>query len=48
MSQYTPMYKAAEYPAIARGITREEYGEAVRAATEAGLTNLEIQGYWFL
>jgi putative pyruvate formate lyase activating enzyme len=45
MSQYTPMYKAQEYPAIARRITREEYAEAVRAAREAGLTNVEIQGY---
>ena len=48
MSQYTPMYKAHEYPAIARRITREEYSEAVRAAREAGLTNVEIQGYWSL
>jgi putative pyruvate formate lyase activating enzyme len=48
MSQYTPMYKALEYPAIARGITLEEYGEAVKTALEAGLTNLEIQGYRFL
>jgi putative pyruvate formate lyase activating enzyme len=48
MSQYTPMYKAFDYPAIARRITREEYVEAVRAAIEAGLTNLEIQGYWLL
>ena len=43
MSQYRPMYKAHEYPAIARRITREEYGEAVRAAREAGLTNAETQ-----
>jgi putative pyruvate formate lyase activating enzyme len=45
MSQYTPMYKAHEYPEIARRITREEYSEAVRAAREADLTNVEIQGY---
>jgi putative pyruvate formate lyase activating enzyme len=45
MSQYTPMYKAHEYPAIARRITREEYSQATRAAREAGLTNVEIQGY---
>jgi len=45
MSQYTPMYKAHEYPAIARRITREEYSEAIRTAREAGLTNVEIQGY---
>lgn len=48
MSQYTPMYRALEYPAIARGITHEEYRAAVRAAVEAGLTNLEIQGYRLL
>jgi putative pyruvate formate lyase activating enzyme len=44
MSQYRPMYRADEYPALARRITREEYREAVEAAREAGLTNLEIQG----
>ena len=48
MSQYTPMYKALEYPAIARRISREEYSRALRAAKEAGLTNLEVQGYWLL
>jgi len=45
MSQYTPTYKAHEYPAIARRITREEYSEAIRVARQAGLTNVEIQGY---
>ncbi len=45
MSQYTPTYKAFDYPEISRRITREEYGEAVRWAQEAGLTNLDIQGY---
>ena len=44
MSQYRPMYKAFEYREIARGITRQEYSEAVRWAKEAGLTNLDIQG----
>jgi putative pyruvate formate lyase activating enzyme len=48
MSQYSPRYKALEYPAIARPITREEYSEAVSTAVEAGLTNLEIQGYRYL
>jgi putative pyruvate formate lyase activating enzyme len=48
MSQYTPMFRAYEYPAIARSITREEYSEAVCAAEEAGLTNLEIQSPWYL
>ena len=45
MSQYTPMYRAFEYPGISRRITRKEYAEAVERAGEAGLTNVEIQGY---
>jgi putative pyruvate formate lyase activating enzyme len=44
MSQYTPVFKARQYPDIARRITREEYREAVRCAEEAGLTNLDVQG----
>jgi putative pyruvate formate lyase activating enzyme len=48
MSQYTPMYRALEYPTIARRVTREEYVEATEAAKNAGLTNLEIQGYRYL
>ena len=47
MSQYTPMYKAFEYSEISRRITRKEYGEAIRWAKEAGLTNLDIQGLYF-
>jgi putative pyruvate formate lyase activating enzyme len=45
MSQYRPMYKALDYPEIARRITREEYREAVRHARELGLTNLDVQGW---
>jgi putative pyruvate formate lyase activating enzyme len=44
MSQYRPMYKAFDYPKIARRITRKEYADAIRWAREAGLTNLDIQG----
>jgi putative pyruvate formate lyase activating enzyme len=47
MSQYHPFYHACDYPEIARRPTREEYGDAVEWALEAGLTNLEIQGYRF-
>lgn len=49
MSQYRPVYKAFDFPEIARKITREEYADAIRWAKEAGLTNLDIQGYpsWF-
>ncbi|MDI7267522.1 MAG: radical SAM protein [Myxococcota bacterium] len=45
MSQYQPVFRASEYPEIARRITREEYDVVVRAARDAGLTNLDIQGY---
>lgn len=45
MSQYRPLYKAFDYPKISRRITLREYAEAVFWAKEAGLTNLEIQGY---
>jgi putative pyruvate formate lyase activating enzyme len=45
MSQYTPVYKAKNYPEIARRITREEYHEAVEYAKAKGFTNLHIQGY---
>ncbi len=44
MSQYQPAYRAGEFPAIARRITREEYEDAIRWAREFGLTNLDIQG----
>ncbi len=44
MSQYTPVYKAKEYPDISRRITADEYRDALRYAREAGLTNLDIQG----
>ena len=46
MSQYTPAYKANDYPEISRRITGKEYTEVVRHAQDAGLTNLEIQGYY--
>ena len=45
MSQYTPMYKAFEYSEISRRITWNEYAEAIEWANEAGLTNLDIQGW---
>jgi len=44
MSQYRPLYRAHDYPEIARGITTKEYRDAVRWAREAGLTNLDLQG----
>ena len=45
MSQYRPMYRASEFKEIARKISRKEYSNAVKWAQEAGLTNLEIQGW---
>ncbi len=45
MSQYTPTYKAFDYLKISRRITQKEYNEAVSWAQEAGLTNLDIQGW---
>lgn len=45
MSQYRPVYRAFEFPEIARPITRKEYDEAVAFARGLGLTNLDIQGW---
>ncbi|UCC83934.1 MAG: radical SAM protein [Gemmatimonadota bacterium] len=44
MAQYRPMYKAFDYPEIARRLNRAEYNEVVRHARQVGLTNLDIQG----
>ncbi|HAQ18151.1 MAG TPA: radical SAM protein [Prolixibacteraceae bacterium] len=46
MSQYIPVYKANNYPEISRRITMDEYSEVISYAKAAGLTNLEIQGYY--
>lgn len=48
MSQYSPHYKASDYPEISRGITRAEYADAVNHAKKSGLTNLDIQGFHWL
>lgn len=45
LSQYTPVYKAKNYPEINRRITLDEYNEAVSWARKAGLTNIDIQPY---
>jgi uncharacterized Fe-S radical SAM superfamily protein PflX len=39
------MYRAFEFPEIARPITRKEYQDAVAYARRLGLTNLDIQGW---
>jgi putative pyruvate formate lyase activating enzyme len=41
MSQYRVEYKAFDYPEICRGLTVEEYLEAMNWAEEYGLTNLD-------
>ena len=41
MSQYRVEYKAFEYPEISRGITVQEFLEAMEWAEEHGLTNLD-------
>jgi len=38
MQQYHPMYRAGDFPEIARRLSLEEYLDAVRAARRAGLT----------
>ena len=45
MSQYRPVYRAFDFPEISRRLTREEYEETIRWAKEAGLFNLDIQGF---
>ena len=45
MSQYTPVFKAPDYPEISRSITVKEYRMAINAATSAGLSNVRVQGY---
>jgi len=48
MSQYNPVYKAYDYPNISRRIRRKEYVNVVNKAKDLGLTNLDIQGYWWI
>ncbi|MFC1669449.1 radical SAM protein [Spirochaetota bacterium] len=47
MSQYRPVYRAHEFPKISRRINRKEYVEVVKSARKLGLTNLDIQGFYF-
>jgi len=43
MAQYRVEYKAYDYPEIARGITAQEFLEAMNTAEKYGLTNLDHQ-----
>ncbi|MBW1791192.1 MAG: radical SAM protein [Deltaproteobacteria bacterium] len=48
MVQYNPVYKAYDYPELSRRITQKEYIKVVKKAKDLGLTNLDIQGYWWM
>jgi putative pyruvate formate lyase activating enzyme len=48
MGQYNPVFKAYDYPELSRRITKQEYVKVVDKAKDMGLTNLDIQGYWWL
>jgi putative pyruvate formate lyase activating enzyme len=41
MEQYRPCYRAAEYPAIDRPTSAQEYGDALRTAARFALTRLD-------
>lgn len=44
MSQYRPVYRAARFPVVARGVAREEVRAAVAAANDAGLHRVLVDG----
>ena len=48
MAQYNPLHKAYDYPEISRRITQQEYVKVVEKAKDLGLSNLDIQGYYWL
>lgn len=43
MDQYRPCYRAHDYPAIDRPITREEYQKAIEESSDAGLHRLDYR-----
>ena len=43
MSQYSPQYRAIQYPEIARSITAREYDEVIAFADKLGFENVLIQ-----
>ncbi len=43
MAQYRVAYRAYEFPRISRGVTAEEFLQAMKWAEEAGLTRLDAQ-----
>ena len=48
MAQYHPAHKAYDFQELSRRTTRSEYAGAVKRAQEVGLTNLDVQAYWWL
>lgn len=46
MSQYTPYYRAYEFPEINRRIMKTEYAAVLEHAKKIGLTNIELQPLW--
>ena len=48
MAQYHPAHKAYDYQELSRRVTRSEYAGVVERAKEAGLTNLDVQAFWWL
>lgn len=44
MSQYTPHYKAKDYPQISRRLKYKEYNNAISYGKQLGLENMDIQG----
>jgi uncharacterized Fe-S radical SAM superfamily protein PflX len=44
MSQYRPVYRAAQLPVISRGVRPDEVRAAVKAARAAGLQNVLVDG----
>ncbi len=45
MPQYRVEYKAYEYPKISRGITVQEFLEAMEWAVQQGLSNLDPKSF---
>ena len=43
MSQYSPQYKACDYPEINRTLTKDEYDEITDYALNLGLENAFVQ-----
>jgi putative pyruvate formate lyase activating enzyme len=43
MSQYSPQYRASNYPRINRTLTKAEYDQVIDYAIDLGLNNVFIQ-----